>query len=238
MKTNHILTLLLILSLSVLLNSCTKVSTELTIIEFVMLNPANGEPFVGVPVKINEEEAKKAGIVSHTIFEGETDANGKCKFEFHAKKGSNFWYYPYINEGYFGTQGEGFDFSYLARPVVSSYAIKKDQYNEARYEITFYAYLREVFKNTHCEGIEDTIYIHYEPSLVTGTAGVIRDFKLGGCEEHSTGGGWGGAPQGYVPVFMGKNKYTYEVHRSSGITYGKDSIYLEQQEMGIIEINY
>lgn len=48
----------------------------------------------------------------------------------------------------------------------------------------------------------------------------------------------GGAPIGYVPVFMGKNRYTYEVHRPSGITYGKDSIYLEQGEIGTIEINY
>ncbi len=231
-KINYVL---ILFCMGVLWNSCTKISKELTVVEFVILNPANGKPFANVPVRIDERRSTNKGVMAETIFEGQTDANGKCKFEFHAKKGSGHWYVPYIDESYFGDYA---NWEYLVRPAINWNPITKDQYNEARYEIVFYAYLREVFKNTHCEGGGDTIYVHYEPSLVTGTAGVIRNFKYGGCSEHSTGGGWGGAPIGYVPVFMGKNRYTYDIHRLSGITYGKDSIYLEQGEIGTIEINY
>ncbi len=227
-KINYVL---ILFCMGVLWNSCTKISKELTVVEFVILNPANGKPFANVPVRIDERRSTNKGVMAETIFEGQTDANGKCKFEFHAKKGSGHWYVPYIDESYFGLQGEGFDFSYLARPAINWDPIIKDQYNEARYEITFYAHYYLKIKNLHCEGSTDTLVYHaWTPDFPGGGGAYDYTTTRPGCVNFQF--------EDPARVYMGWQKVEWEARKSSGITYGKDSIYLEQGEIGTIEINY
>src|SRR5690554_3963203 len=147
-KINYVLILLALSTL--LLGGCRK-SKEYTEIEFVVINPANNEPFVGIPVRIAEEKSGMGGITGETVFEAVTDANGRAYYKFRAKKGSKFWYTPNIDFDSFGVQGK--DYSILVRPTVSSYAIIKNIYNEMRYEITYYAYLKLKIKNIVCEGL-------------------------------------------------------------------------------------
>ncbi len=226
---------LILLCIGFLLNACTKTSKELTVVEFIILNPANKEPFANVPVRIDERRSTNKGVMAETIFEGQTDANGKCKFEFHAKKGSGFWYVPYINENYFGDYA---NWEYLARPAINWDPITKDQYNEARYEIVFYAYLKEHIKNVNCEGSLDSLYYHgWYKEISNGTKSYNNVINKTGCYEYQTGN-TSGNPPGYRTVFMGTHIYEYKVVRPSGVTYKKDSIYLEKGEFGEINALY
>jgi hypothetical protein len=233
-KINYALIVFLLLSIV----GCTKISKKDTTIEFVIRNPANGKPFVGVPVKIEEEHDGNSGITGKTVFRGITDANGRVSYTFKAKMGSGYWYYPYIDESVFGgTYGK--DWSYLARPEVSSYAMKKDQYNEALYEITYYAYLKEIYKNVNCQGAYDTLFVNYK-SAIENSGEYVRDIIWPGCNILTTSDDTGNpnAPQGYYAVLMGKKIYHYEIHHPSGITYGVDSVYLEAGELKTFELNY
>src|SRR5690554_7440908 len=162
-KINYVLILLALSTL--LLGGCRK-SKEYTEIEFVVINPANNEPFVGIPVKIRKKKSGMGGITGETVFEAVTDANGRAYYKFRAKKGSKFWYTPNIDYESFGVQGK--DYSILVRPEVSSYTVKKDEYNEMRYEITFYTFLKLKIKNIVCESLNDTLIMHKWTNLPYG----------------------------------------------------------------------
>src|SRR5690554_7490496 len=76
-KINYVLILLALSTL--LLGGCRK-SKEYTEIEFVVINPANNEPFVGIPVKIRKKKSGMGGITGETVFEAVTDANGRAYY--------------------------------------------------------------------------------------------------------------------------------------------------------------
>jgi len=229
-KINYVLILLALSTL--LLGGCRK-SKEYTEIEFVVINPATNEPFVGIPVRIAEEKSGMGGITGETVFEAVTDANGRAYYKFRAKKGSKFWYTPNIDYDSFGVQGK--DYSILVRPEVSSYTVKKDEYNEMRYEIIFYTFLKEKIKNINCEGVNDTLIMHKWTNLPYGIVVVDQTYERTGCYEHET-------PQsvhnGFLKTYMGTWYYEYEVRRASGITYGLDSIKIEKGTYNTIEILY
>src|SRR5690554_6983816 len=154
-KINYVLIILAFSTL--LLGGCRK-SKEYTEIEFVVINPATNEPFVGIPVRIAEEKSGMGGITGETVFEAVTDANGRAYYKFRAKKGSKFWYTPNIDYDSFGVQGK--DYSILVRPEVSSYTVKKDEYNELRYEIIFYTFLKMKIKNINFVGVYVTLILY------------------------------------------------------------------------------
>jgi hypothetical protein len=233
-KINYAVVVFLLLSIA----GCTKISKQDTTIEFVIRNPANGKPFVGVPVKIEEEHDGNKGITGETIFRGVTDVNGRISYTFKAKLGSGYWYYPYIDESYFsGTYGV--DWSYLARPEVSSYVMKKDQYNEALYEVIYYAYLKEITKNTNCEGATDTLIYHAWTPQFPGGPGAYNYTKKGlGCYNFESMSIVDNNPPGYARVYMGWQKIEWVCRRPSGITHGVDSIWLDQGQTGTMELLY
>ena len=225
----------LILLASLFLSSCRR-SREYTTVEFIVVNPVNGEPFVGMPVKLMEESGKSFGSSGKEIFEAVTDANGRASVTFRAKKGSDTWYYPYIKDEILGVSG--FDFAYLKRPYMSSYFIKKDQYNEARYEITYYAYLKQITKNVNCEGSNDTLIYHcWSDKKVYGPRYYNYTKTPTGCYEYTTGShpDW---PPGYALVHMGWHWVEWEAHRTSGITYGRDSVFIDKNGLGTLEVLY
>lgn len=225
-KINYAVVFLFILCIV----GCTKISKQDTTIEFVIRNPANGQAYAGVPVKIEEERATNSGIKGETVFEGKTDVNGRISYTFKAKKGSGYWYYPYIDETYFdGTYGV--DWSYLARPEVSSYAMKKDQYNEALYEIVYYAYLKQNYKNTNCEGATDTLIYHaWTPQFPGGPGAYDFVATRTGCVNVIDNS----PPR----VYMGWHKKEWECRRPSGITHGEDSIWIDKGQTGTLEVLY
>ncbi|MCO5269902.1 MAG: hypothetical protein M9897_13520 [Brumimicrobium sp.] len=230
-KTYYVLILLALLFLS----SCRR-SREYTTVEFIVVNPVNGEPFVGMPVKLMEESGKSFGSSGKEIFEAVTDANGRALVTFRAKKGSDTWYYPYIKDEILGVSG--FDFAYLKRPYMSSYFIKKDQYNEARYEITYFAYLRDEIKNVNCQGATDSLFLHRK-YLELQYGSKVYDGKVvhPGCYEYYTTS-IDGAPTGYRVVFMGTHIYNYEVHRGGVVSFGSDTVKLGKGEYGTIKAYY
>jgi hypothetical protein len=234
-KISYAIVVVLLLSIA----GCTKISKQDTTIEFVIRNPANGQPFVGVPVQILEvKDTEFHGMVSEPIFEGVTDVNGRVKHTFKAKLTSKYWYIPVIEESYFsGTYGV--DWTYISRPNPFNRPIKVNQYNEALYEVVYYAYLKEIYKNVNCEGIYDTLFVNYKSAL-ENSGEYVRDIVWTGCNTLTTSDNTGNpyAPQGYYAVPMGKKIYNYEIHRPSGITYGKDSIYLDAGELKTFELNY
>jgi len=233
-KINYVLILLALSTL--LLGGCRK-SKEYTEIEFVIINPANNEPFVGIPVRIAEEKSGMGGITGETVFEAVTDANGRAYYKFKAKKTSKFWYYPYIDYDSFGVQGK--DYSILVRPEVSSYTVKKDEYNEMRYEITYYAYLKLKIKNIVCEGLEDTLVYHaWTPDFKGGGGAYDYITTLSGCVDYETTGSVDNHPAGYAHVYMGWHKIEWEARKPSGITYGIDSVYIDKGGFGTTEVLY
>src|SRR5690554_2249187 len=153
-KSNYLI-LFLLLFIGLIASGCSKWSSGTTTVEFVIINPANGAPFPNVNVKIVEETS--TNNKSRVMCEGKTDASGGITFEFTVKRTSNYWYTPVIVTDYFGPYE---NWEYLIRPKVSSYAIIKNIYNELRYEITYYAYLKLKIKNIVCEGLEDTLVYH------------------------------------------------------------------------------
>src|SRR5690554_5334255 len=161
-----------LLALSTLLLGGCRKSKEYTEIEFIVINPATNEPFVGISVRVAEGKSGMGGITGETVFEAVTDANGRAYYKFKAKKTSKFWYYPYIDYDSFGVQGN--DYSILVRPEVSSYTVKKDEYNEMRYEITFYSYLKSIYKNINCEGQTDTLVYHKQSLSVKQGGGTYN----------------------------------------------------------------
>ncbi len=232
-KINYLLILLFCMFL---LNSCKKYSNEYTEVEFVIVNPANDKPFEGIPVQISLSKATNKGIKDGgEFYNGVTDANGRVSFKFKAREGGDFWYVPSAD---FSSLGPPQNYEIIVRPVPGALTIKKDQYNEMRYEITYFAYLREKYINSNCEGSTDTLFLDFYPSIEYGSLSNIRHIEWAGCGLLETEGGIDESPDGYFRVFTGKNKYEWEVHRPSGITYGSDSIYLEKGEMGTIEIDY
>lgn len=232
-KINYVLILPFLIVLG--LSSCTKISKQDTTIEFVVRNPANGEPFVGVPVVIVENKRGDKGVTGEAIFRDVTNENGRASYTFKAKEGSRYWYYPAIDESYFGSQK---DWRYCARPEVSSYAMKKDEYNEALYEIVYLGYLQERFVNENCEGPTDSVFIKLLPTVLE-PGGLIRKFTLTGCFDRKTEGGHSGNPPGYFKIEMGLIVYEYRIKREGeDVIYGKDSVYVEPFVLNEIEIKF
>jgi hypothetical protein len=162
------------------------------------------------------------------VFEGKTDAYGRISYTFKAKQGSGYWYYPYIDDSYFG---DYLDWTYLTLPKVSSYAMKKDQYNEALYEITYYAYLKQNYKNTNCEGTTDTLIYHAWTPQFPGGGGAYNFIATRtGCVNI--------VDSSPARVYMGWHKKEWECRRPSGITHGVDSIWLDQGQLGTMELLY
>jgi hypothetical protein len=132
-----------------------------------MLNPADGKPFAGVPVQILEvKDTEFHGMVSEPIFEGVTDVNGRVKHTFKAKTTSKYWYIPVHDDSSFGNPE---DYEYLTKPNPFNRPIKINQYNELKYEVVYYAYLKQITKNINCEGITDTLIYHaWTPQFLGG----------------------------------------------------------------------
>src|SRR5690554_3223102 len=232
-KKYNYLILFTLLFTGLIVSGCSKWSSGTTTVEFVIINPANGEPFPNVNVKIVEETSTNKG--GGVICEGKTDASGRITFEFTGKRTSKYWYTPVIDTDYFGPYE---NWEYLIRPKVSSYAIIKNVYNEMRYEITFYAYLRDEIKNINCEGIGDTLFFHRKYlELNKGTKVYDNRTVHAGCYEYETVS-IDGNPVGHRKVFMGTHIYNYEVHRLSGVTFGSDTIYLNKGELGTLQAFY
>ena len=233
-KINYAVVFLFILCIV----GCTKISKQDTTIEFVIRNPANGQAYVGVPVQIFEREAKNSGIGSTLIFEGKTDINGRVSHTFKAKKTSRYWYIPIIDESYFGGT-YGVDWSYLARPAINWNPINKDQYNEALYEIVYYAYLKQIIKNINCEGATDTLIYHaWTPQFPGGPGAYDYISYFSGCYNYETSGSFDGNPEGYTRHYMGWHKVEWEARKPSGITQGVDSIWIDKGQTGTMEVLY
>ena len=225
----------LILFLTFFFVGCKKMSKEYTTVEFSITNPADGTPFVGVPVQLYESESKNKGISSEVFMEGITDNEGKAVFVFKAAKRRKYWYIPMIDESYFGPVDT---WEYLKRPAINWDPIEKDQYNEARYEITYYAYLRDEIKNVNCQGATDSLFLHRKYlNLQFGSK--VYDGKVvhPGCYEYYTTS-IDGAPTGYRVVFMGTHIYNYEVHRGGVVSFGSDTVKLGKGEYGTIKAYY
>lgn len=237
-KVNYVLVLFCLSIFS--LSSCTKISKQDTTIEFVVRNPANGEPFVGVPVKIVEETAPHKLYQGGTFFEGVTDENGRVSHTFKARKGSGVWYYPYIDESYF--EGEyWYNWTYCARPEVSSYAMKKDEYNEALFEVTYYAYLKSIVKNINCMDDTDTLLLRQfnkDFILPINRGGYDYSYTFTGCYDHETNGGVDGSPEGYFRTYMGWHNAEWTAIKEGVVTHGKDSVFLEAGSLGTLPVYY
>src|SRR5690554_6177419 len=232
-KKYNYLILFTLLFTGLIVSGCSKWSSGTTTVEFVIINPANGEPFPNVNVKIVEETSTNKG--GGVICEGKTDASGRITFEFTGKRTSKYWYTPVIDTDYFGPYE---NWEYLKRPKVSSYAIIKNVYNEMRYEITFYSYLKSIYKNINCEGSTDTLVYHAWSEPAKGTRTYNYTNERGGCVDYETGPNSHWWPDGHALVFMGWHKIEWEARKPSGITYGIDSVYLDKHESGTIEILY
>src|SRR5690554_2527806 len=233
-KYNYLI-LFILLFTGLMVSGCSKWSSGTTTVEFVIINPANGEPFPNVNVKIVEETStnKASGGV---ISEGKTDASGRITFEFTAKRTSKYWYTPVIDTDYFGPYE---NWEYLKRPKVSSYAIIKNVYNEMRYEITFYAYLKSIYKNINCEGPTDTL-VYHKQSLSVKQGGGAYNYTATrtGCVDYETSGSVDNNPPGYSHIFMGWHKIEWEAKKPSGITYGTDSVYIDKGGFGTLQVLY
>nr|WP_299204498.1 hypothetical protein [uncultured Brumimicrobium sp.] len=233
-KCNYLI-LFLLLFTGLIASGCSKWSSGTTTVEFVIINPANGEPFPDVNVKIVEETS--TNNKSRVMCEGKTDASGRITFEFTAKRTSKYWYTPNIDFDSFGVQGK--DYSILVRPTVSSYAIIKNIYNEMRYEITYYAYLKLKIKNIVCEGLEDTLVYHaWTPDFKGGGGAYDYITTLSGCVDYETTGSVDNHPAGYAHVYMGWHKIEWEARKPSGITYGIDSVYIDKGGFGTLQVLY
>jgi hypothetical protein len=208
---------------------CTKISKQDTVVEFVMLNPADGKPFAGVPVQILEvKDTEFHGMVSEPIFEGVTDVNGRVKHTFKAKTTSKYWYIPVHDDSSFGNPE---DYEYLTKPNPFNRPIKINQYNELKYEVVYYAYLKQNYKNTNCEGTTDTLIYHAWTPQFPGGGGAY-DFiaTRTGCVNI--------IDNSPARVYMGWHKKEWECRRPSGITHGVDSIWLDQGQLGTMELLY
>ncbi len=231
-KINYLLILLFCMFF---LNSCKKYSNEYTEVEFVIVNPANDKPFEGIPVQISLSKATNKGVKDGEEFHnGVTDANGRAAFKFKARKGVNYWYTPSAD---FSSLGSPNNYEFFIRPIPGAYTIKKNQYNEMRYEITYYAYLREKIKNVNCEGASDTLkwegkYIE----LNYGSKAYDNHTTVTGCYEYETTS-IDGNPEGYMKVFMGTHVYNYEVVRPSGVDFGADTLHLGKGEFGRLQLD-
>ncbi len=231
-KINYLLILLFCMFL---LNSCKKYSNEYTEVEFVIVNPANDKPFEGIPVQISLSKATNKGIKDGgEFYNGVTDANGRVSFKFKAREGGDFWYVPSAD---FSSLGPPQNYEIIVRPVPGALTIKKDQYNEMRYEITYFAYLNYKYKNINCEGSTDTLVYHsWYVNLPSGYGCCSEDFEdtRTGCLDLFL------TPpdDGYGNVYMGWHKVKWEVRRPSGVTYGSDSVHLDKGETGTLEIIY
>ena len=125
-------------------------------------------------------------------------------------------------------------FSLLSRPPVLG--LKKDEMNELKYEVVPYAYQKQIIKNVNCEGSGDQLELNIK--LLNLEDKYHETLNIDGCYEYETTGSLDGSPDGYRRILAGTYIYDYEVVRQSGISYGSDTITLNDGEMSTIEVLY
>lgn len=143
-----------------------------------------------------------------------------------------------IDESYFGSQKS---WRYVKRPAINWDPITKDEYNEALYEVTYYAYLKRIIKNTSCQGEMDTLNLRrytrdFPPQ--SGIGGYDRMDTYTGCFEYETIGVVDNNPEGYVKMFMVWHNVEWTAIKEGVTTHGKDSVFLEAGGLDTLAVYY
>lgn len=215
--------LIICLFILICLNNCTKIGKNMTVKGRVM-NPITGEGIPDIPIELQKTSKGLPGGFKtvKTIY---TNENGNFEI---SKGGIDTYYLLVENLGNYyrigwSTQGE--EQGILGNKI----KVKKRKVMYADYYAVPYGKLQIVIKNNNCFDVNDELSIFRTHSIQDFYSGVPNPAIYTGCVNQV--GNLNKAPMGW---------YTYSgTVTKNGITTSiSDSIYLEEDETEIWNINY
>src|SRR5690554_1739113 len=194
---------------AVLLFSCSKER----VIKVKTINKVTGAPMPHVTIYIIEQYTNNKP--NKTVFDGETDSNGDLIIDLKFKNnGKYIIYQAQVENSCWHNEKSVF--------------LEYKENNNVTFEFAPCAQLKLKIDNVNCQGIGDK-FVLYRKNQIGSIDGNFA-WEHDGCAFWET--------NGYSNVPMGKKYYRWEVTRSGNTTTYYDTIYLQEGEQKLYEINY
>ena len=200
--------------------SCTKIGKNVTV-KGVVKNPITDETYEGLKVQllVGETFALPGGFKE--IKSTETDQNGK--FELSAGRTKEVYVQVYDADGNYRL-GWYEDGEYKGTSVKK---VTKGKTMEVEYHLVPYGYIKVNIHNINCEGASDTLIL--ERNYQEKQVGFFQPTTLTGCYTQE------GIP---AEVPMGNYEIKWTVKRGGGSETYSENLFIPENDVGEITINY
>src|SRR5690554_1603352 len=185
-----------------------------TMIKVHVENVATGAPYINQLIYIRED-SQWADKPNSTVYEGYTDNNGMLFIEFKYRKDAKYSIFINLPDNY----------CYIHS---LSYPINQEKTNDIHFRLDACAQLKLKIDNVNCQGAGD--------EMVLFQGNQVGNFDFNQPWEHDGCAFW--VSNGYSNVPMGEQYYRWEVTRSGNTETFYDTIYLQEGEQKLYEINY
>lgn len=190
-----------------------------TMIKVHVENVVTGAPYVDQLIYIREAP-QNVNQENTTVYEGHTDSEGKLFINFKYKRNAKYTIFIGLPEHYCYLHSLG-------------YTIEKEKTNDIHFRLAPCAQLKLKIENVNCEGTGDNFKLYYEGRKVGG-----QGDNIVGAQMRDEDSCYFYEATSFSEVPMGERYYRWEVTRSGTTEVFQDTIYLEEGEQRVYEINY